>query len=195
MDEEDPLKRQFDWTLVQAAELESQDQFVSAYGLLQDFAEQHATEDTDGWLFNAVRFQQGIILRMAGELTGALRRHRQVQPRPGDRFFYLTNSHSIARILDELGEPQQALAELRSSLDSVLGPPGLYDLGNLLLYADLSERLGEDLPKPFLEAVQKVVQLWGVPLGDDELGDRRKVAAALRAADEARPRFHRTDSK
>lgn len=117
-------------------------------------------------------------------MIGALQKHREVHAPPGDRFFYLLNSFCIARILDDLGNPQEALAELRSSLETAEGPPSQSDLRNLILYTDLAERLGQDLPRPFLETAQKVVHLWRVPLADDELTDRRKVVVALRAADQ-----------
>jgi len=184
--EDPPLKKQFYAEFLRVVDFEVEGRLEQAYGLLQEFYDQHASEDAGNWLFNAVTFAQGDILRMSGDLPGALVKYRNCRYRPEDRFPYLLTSFCIARTLDALGEPREALAELQSGLDAAVDPPLHTDLGNLLLYANLTGRLGQDLPKPFLATVQKVVQLWGVPLDDDELDDGAKVAAALHAADAIR---------
>lgn len=181
---ETPLRREFGWTILRAEQLAAEERFAEAYDVLQYFADDHAAEDTDGWLLNAVRLQQGSVLRSSGDLEGALGHLRKVEAEPGNHFFYVLTARCTAQVLDELDRPEEALACLRESLDKVEGPVELTDLEAVLLYAELADRLDQELPGPFLATSRRVLEMRGAALSDCELGSREQVLRALRAADE-----------
>ena len=106
---------------------------------LGDFAGKHPARE---WLRSAVLFHQGGSLRRSGNLAAALANFRRVNARPTDRMLYLLNSHCLAGVLDELADHRGAWTELQCSLGTAGGEPHQTDLGILLFYFVLAERLG-----------------------------------------------------
>lgn len=180
------LDAQLGWMLVRAGELEADGRTSEALQFLQEFADHNAVGENRDRVLNAVHFQQGTILHSAGDLAGALQKHRNVHASPADRAYYLLNSFCIARILDEINQPEEALRELYSGLETVGGSPQETDVASLLLYADLAERLHHDLPDSVLQLALNVAQMCGVRLDDNEQRDYSKVIRALASIQDRR---------
>lgn len=197
MTNQSSIEKAFNLGLLQAADYAASEKFDESVDVLQQLWATYRNEDQTGWLWNQVSYHQGNFLRMAGDLPGALEKFLAVSSHSSDLDFDLLRTYSLATTLLGLGRPQQALAEIETSLSSLQSEcagPRTGVLANLNLYADVARNIKHTVPPQHQTIFKRLIELAGGRADENVFSDPVSFAEEIASLRDL-ARTDRSDNK
>lgn len=162
------------------------EQHERASAVLQSIWEDNRARDYDGWLQSEILSTEGLILEQQGRIAEALETYRLRAERDfPEHSEFLIIQLSIARTLDQTGQPRAALLELERGLDAVQESGFQAALTLLAAYAGISRREHEMVPIRYRDLLEKIRQSYAIETPDDALGDSSSLTEAILATEAA----------
>lgn len=173
----------YEQRLLELERLTRQGNYETALTILHDISDAYSSCDHDGWLENTILLHKALIFAEQGKHDDALKAYRiRAQRHFAEPSDFMVNQLAIARTLDQLGKPAEAISELECGLDAVQGASIPTALSLLVQYAKIAEQQRQALPTTYKSLLEKVINYFGIKLPDGLLNDSATLSPAIIAA-------------
>jgi len=157
------LQSAFEQTLPDLINLEESANWQAAIAAADAFLATYAARDHDHWLLRSVLAQKALILEGAGKLSEALELLRRVSSDGVlDRSDFLVNQLAMAKLLEKMQQPAEAIRVIEIGLDAATGNGVPTSLRLLENYARLASSIGINIPATYVLQVQQALEWWGI---------------------------------